>query len=212
MKGSFSSIGYETSEKKGERHSLPAGVAGAGMTNMEDAEIIRLYWLRNETAIAESEKAYGAYCFTVANNLLDSPPDAEECVNDVLLEVWDTIPPESPESVSSYACMLTRRTAIDRMRLNTAQKRGGKDYQASLDELAEIPANEDSDDLTCIIEEFLDSLSETDRALFMGRYYGFEPVKSLAARLGLSTNAASLRLSRMREKLRTLLTERGIAI
>ncbi len=175
-------------------------------------QILRLLNARDERALSILSDTSGWLLRSLARRILGSESDAEECVNDVLLEVWDTIPPESPESVSSYACMLTRRTAIDRMRLNTAQKRGGKDYQASLDELAEIPANEDSDDLTCIIEEFLDSLSETDRALFMGRYYGFEPVKSLAARLGLSTNAASLRLSRMREKLRTLLTERGIAI
>ena len=175
-------------------------------------QILRLLNARDERALSILSDTSGWLLRSLARRILGSESDAEECVNDVLLEVWDTIPPESPESVSSYACMLTRRTAIDRMRLNTAQKRGGKDYQASLDELAEIPANEDSDDLTCIIEEFLDSLSETDRALFMGRYYGFEPVKSLAARLGLSTNAARLRLSRMREKLRTLLTERGIAI
>ncbi len=175
-------------------------------------QILRLLNARDERALSILSDTSGWLLRSLARRILGSESDAEECVNDVLLEVWDTIPPESPESVSSYACMLTRRTAIDRMRLNTAQKRGGKDYQASLDELAEIPANEDSDELTCIIEEFLDSLSETDRALFMGRYYGFEPVKSLAARLGLSTNAASLRLSRMREKLRTLLTERGIAI
>lgn len=175
-------------------------------------QILRLLNARDERALSILSDTSGWLLRSLARRILGSESDAEECVNDVLLEVWDTIPPESPESVSSYACMLTRRTAIDRLRLNTAQKRGGKDYQASLDELAEIPANEDSDELTCIIEEFLDSLSETDRALFMGRYYGFEPVKSLAARLGLSTNAASLRLSRMREKLRTLLTERGIAI
>ena len=175
-------------------------------------QILRLLNARDERALSILSDTSGWLLRSLARRILGSESDAEECVNDVLLEVWDTIPPESPESVSSYACMLTRRTAIDRMRLNTAQKRGGKDYQASLDELAEIPANEDSDELTCIIEEFLDSLSETDRALFMGRYYGFEPVKSLAARLGLSTNAARLRLSRMRETLRTLLTERGIAI
>lgn len=175
-------------------------------------QILRLLNARDERALRILSETSGRLLRSLARRILGSESDAEECVNDVLLEVWDTIPPESPESVSSYACMLTRRTAIDRMRLNTAQKRGGKDYQASLDELAEIPVNEDSDELTCIIEEFLDSLSETDRVLFMGRYYGFEPVKSLSARLGLSTNAASLRLLRMREKLRTLLTERGIAI
>ena len=44
---------------------------------MEDNEIIALYWERNETAIAETEKKYGRYCYVIAYNVLYCHEDAE---------------------------------------------------------------------------------------------------------------------------------------
>ena len=36
---------------------------------MEDENIIRLYWDRDEAAIEETSKKYGKYCFAIANNI-----------------------------------------------------------------------------------------------------------------------------------------------
>ena len=49
---------------------------------MDDKEIVDLYWQRSERAIPETEAKYGAYCRRIAGNLLASPEDAEECLND----------------------------------------------------------------------------------------------------------------------------------
>ena len=175
-------------------------------------KILELLNTRDERGLSMLSGHSGRLLTSLARRILGSQCDAEECVNDVLLEVWNTIPPKSPVSVSSYACMLTRRVAIDRLRHNTADKRGGGEYCASLEELGDIPVGDDSPELGEAIEYFLGRLSHSDRMLFMGRYYAFEPVGELAARLGISPGAASLRLSRMRNKLRALLTKRGITI
>ena len=37
---------------------------------MEDSKIIALYNERDESAIAETEAKYGAYCFSIAANIL----------------------------------------------------------------------------------------------------------------------------------------------
>ena len=37
---------------------------------MTDAEIVALYWQRDPAAIEESREQYGAYCRTIARNLL----------------------------------------------------------------------------------------------------------------------------------------------
>ena len=52
---------------------------------MDDKELIRLYQARDERAITESEQKYGSFLRRIALNLLGSPEDAEECVNDALL-------------------------------------------------------------------------------------------------------------------------------
>ena len=233
MKGSFSSIGYETSEKKGERHSLPAGVAGAGMTNMEDAEIIRLYWLRNETAIAESEKAYGAYCFTVANNLLDSPPDAEECVNDTWLKAWGAIPParpkylrlffgrppKRPSVLSAFLGKITRNLAFDRWRHDGCAKRGGGEVELVLDELTECVSDTESPEdvlqnnaLRESLNRFLNRLSPREHRIFLRRYFYAESVKAIADRYDLRESNVLSILSRTRKKLKEHLQKEGFEL
>ena len=219
MKGSFSSIGYETSEKKGERHSLPAGVAGAGMTNMEDAEIIRLYWLRNETAIAESEKAYGAYCFTVANNLLDSPPDAEECVNDTWLKAWGAIPPARPKYLRLFFGRIARTLAFDRWRHDGCAKRGGGEVELVLDELTECVSDTESPEdvlqnnaLRESLNRFLNRLSPREHRIFLRRYFYAESVKAIADRYDLRESNVLSILSRTRKKLKEHLQKEGFEL
>ena len=92
---------------------------------MEDREIVQLYWDRNPDAISESSEKYGDYCFAVADNLLCNAQDAEECVNDTFLGAWDSIPPNRPERLKLFLAKITRRTAFNRWRSRTAQKRGG---------------------------------------------------------------------------------------
>lgn len=219
MKGSFSNIGYETSEKKGERHGLPKGMAGAGMTNMEDAEIIRLYWLRNETAIAESEKAYGAYCFTVANNLLDSPPDAEECVNDTWLKAWGAIPPARPKYLRLFFGRIARNLAFDRWRHDGCAKRGGGEVELVLDELTECVSDTESPEdvlqnnaLRESLNRFLNRLSPREHRIFLRRYFYAESVKAIADRYDLRESNVLSILSRTRKKLKEHLQKEGFEL
>ena len=178
-------------------------------------QLLQLLNSRDETALKLINTRYGALLLSLAQRILGSREDAEECLNDVLLEVWNTIPPAAPLSVSSYACMLIRRTAIDRVRKNTAEKRGGGEYLASLDELSEVVSDEgelDSAELRDALNEFLGNLPPSDRAIFMARYFGAESVTDIAARHKISKNAVTLRLSRIRGKLKIYLTKRGISV
>ena len=53
---------------------------------MTDEKIIELYFVRNEVAIEETDRKYGAYCFQISNNILNCREDSEECVNDTWLK------------------------------------------------------------------------------------------------------------------------------
>ena len=88
---------------------------------MEDAEILRLYAVRSERAIAAANEKYGAACLNLAERMLGSPQDAEECLNDALLAAWNAIPPEQPDSLGAYLSVLTRNRA-----LNLIKQRGRK--------------------------------------------------------------------------------------
>ena len=182
---------------------------------MEDTEIISLLLARRESALDEIIRRYGRMLKNFAGRILPTAQDAEECVNDALLDIWNTIPPKRPESVASYAAMLTRRRAVDRIRRLTAKKRGGGIYLVALDELGDcIPGcaafDEDTDVLREAINSFLAGLSAEDRLIFMGRYFALESIESLAGNCGVSKNTINIRLSRMRKKLKSYLEERGV--
>ncbi|MCM1097426.1 MAG: sigma-70 family RNA polymerase sigma factor [Ruminococcus flavefaciens] len=184
---------------------------------MEDTEIVALLWQRRESALDEIMRLYGGMLRRFAGRILPTTQDAEECVNDALLDIWNTVPTRRPASVASYAAMLTRRRAIDRIRRLTAKKRGSGVYLVALDELEDcIPdrtaAIEATDDLREVINRFLSELSKEDRLLFMGRYFALESIADLAGEQGVTKNTVNVRLSRMRKKLKTELEERNLFI
>ena len=114
---------------------------------MNDEQIVELYFRRDETAIAESEKKYGAYCMKIAMNILSSELDSEECVNDVWLGAWRSIPPQRPSNLATYLGKITRNLSINRYKMKYADKRAMNEFAISLDELDEcVPGGEPVED------------------------------------------------------------------
>lgn len=184
---------------------------------MDDSSIIQLFQRRSETAISELMRQYGRLLRQLARNILPAEEDAEECVNDAALDVWNSVPPQEPRSLSAYACSLVRNRALDRRRYLMAEKRGGADTaaqaQAELDALSggdTVGEYLDAREVRQILQEFLASLSPENRVLFVKRYYFCESVAAIAKELSLSENAVSVRLSRLRARLGRMLQEREV--
>ena len=177
---------------------------------MNDQQIISLYFDRNERAIKETDRKYGKTCMQVSMNILHSHPDAEECVNDTYLKTWNSIPPTKPRSLCAFLCRIIRNLSLNRLQSLTAAKRN-RDLTVSFEELeACIPLpDEQTPALAEMLEKFLREQGETDRTLFMGRYWFACSVEDLARRTGLTKNAVQLRIFRTRERLRAYLEERG---
>ena len=179
---------------------------------MNDQDIIDLYFARNEQAIAETDKSYGKVCMQVSMNILDSRPDAEECVSATYLKPWNAIPPTRPQSLCAFVCRIARNLSLSRLRDLRRQKRN-QELTLSLDELeACIPAVEDAGELSTLLNDFLEGLDETNRVLFMGRYWYSYAIDDLAAQMGLTDKAVYMRLHKTREKLRAYLAERGYRV
>lgn len=180
---------------------------------MEDAEIISRFFERDEQAISETSAKYGKLLNTIAVNILSDSADAEECVNDTYMKLWNVIPPYRPTHFRSFVCRMTRQIAIDKLRSENREKRPQM-VDSPIDELdiacdAEI---EDESGLTDAINEFLASLPIEGRTLFVRRYFLCEPLASLAERFGMTENAVSVKLFRIREKLKKHLIRKGYSI
>lgn len=102
---------------------------------MEDCQIIELYWQKNADAIAETSRKYGDYCFTIADHILHSAEDSEECVNDTWLHAWNAIPPQRPNRFRMFLAKITRSLSVNRFNARRAEKRGGGEIVLVLDEL-----------------------------------------------------------------------------
>ena len=181
---------------------------------MDDLEIIELYFCRDEKALTETARKYGNYCYTVAFSVLNSMEDSKETVNDTYLELWNTIPPERPTVLSAFIGKITRRLAIDRWRKNTAVKRGGGEFEATLDELSECISDNTNVEkivegklVVSTINEFLKKLPDTERNVFICRYWYADSVKSVAKQFGFSESKVKSMLMRTRTKLKQKLAE-----
>ena len=179
---------------------------------MDDSRIIDLYFSRDETAIEETSRKYGAYCYTVANNILSSHEDVEECVNDTWMRTWNSIPPQRPQVLKLFLLRITRNISLDRVKAVRAKKRGGGETELAIEELSEcIPGAGDvideliGDELSELIRRFVHSLPDLERAVFVRRYFFLESVKAVADRYGMSEGSVMTRLSRTRKKLKTLI-------
>ncbi len=184
---------------------------------MDDTSIIELFFKRDEQALKAVEKKYGGLCFSIANNIIRSRTDAEECVNDTYLAAWNSIPPEKPNKLSAYLAKIARNKALHRYKLNTSEKRGGTEYEQLLSELAEdVAAKDKTDDtfnehfLTSVINDYLRSVPKSKASIFIQRYFWCFEIDEISENTGKSYNSVNTTLCRMRKDLKKRLEKEGI--
>ena len=185
---------------------------------MEDQKIVELFFARSEDALAEVSVKYGGLIKKIAMNVLNNASDAEECANDTYMALWDNIPPQRPQSMIGYICRLARNISVNRYRYNSAEKRNST-YEVALEEVDQFLSDRESvedaiaeKELKAVIEEFLDHLPKVDRVIFMSRYYLSESYRDIAEKTGMSEKNISVKLTRIRSKLKDHLRKREISI
>ena len=183
---------------------------------MEDEKIIQLFWDRDQSAIAESDRKYGNYCFTVANRILFCREDSLECVSDTWHNAWRAIPPEKPTKLQAFFARITRNLALDRYSYHNAQKRNIR-LETVMDEYWQcIPSEEMLLDEQMILKDlincFLGTLDKQTRIIFLQRYWYVCSVREIARSMGLSESNVNVILHRTRNNFRLYLQKEGISV
>lgn len=186
---------------------------------MDDEKIIELYNARSESAIAETDSKYGSICRCISFNILSNREDAEECVNDAYLNVWDAIPPHYPRSLSAFLSKIVRNLSLNRLKMRSSQKRGNGEYDVALSEIETVLA-----DAQCVDEQideiflreklnlFLETLPKQTRAVFIGRYWYFDSIKEISKKTGFSVSKTKMILLRTRNDLKKFLENESVFI
>ncbi len=183
---------------------------------MTDTELVERLWSRDESALGEVSARYGSGCLKIARNVLGNDADAEECVSDAWLRLWNAVPPERPQKLRAYLARITRNLAVKRLEAKLAQKRGGGESEQVREELQECLPGEngvegdfDAKELEAAVNRFVHALPEREGDIFIRRVFYTERASDIAARYGVSAHTVTVTLSRTRRKLRTYLIKEG---
>ncbi len=183
---------------------------------MEDTKIIELFCARSEQAVSELDQKYGRLCHKLSYNILNNHDDADECVNDTYLGVWNAIPPAKPNPLQSYICKIVRNISLKLYERQSAVKRSSN-YGIAMEELEEylpsantVEAEIETKELAQIIQRFLDTLTEENCVIFLRRYWFCDNYQEIAKRVGLTEKTVSVRLTRIRKQMKNYLLEREV--
>lgn len=186
---------------------------------LSDEQIIELYFAREETAIAETDKKYCEYLHAVAYHILYNDQDVEECLQDTYLKTWNSIPPQRPRALRAFLAKITRNLSLDRIERIGRQKRVPGEACQPLDEVQEfLPDPLDLDrelqdeTVARIITQYLDEASDRRMYIFTSRYFFSLTIGQIAKRLGCSQSLVSKELAAIRQELRAKLEEEGISV
>lgn len=185
---------------------------------MEDVGIIKLFFARSEQAIRELDRKYGKTCYNLSYRIVNSNEDAEECINDAYLALWNTIPPAEPKPLLAYTCKIVRNISLKSYYRKAAVKRSGC-YTVAIEELGDCLSESDTAEteleareLAKMIEHFLEALTEKDRVIFVRRYWFADSCQEIGKRVGISENNVTVRLTRIRRKMKNFFAEQEAAI
>ena len=185
---------------------------------IDDEKIIEMFFERSEQGIRELDIKYGKICHNLSYNIVNSRQDAEECVNDAYLGAWNAIPPVRPNPLLSYIVKIVRNISLKIYWRKEAAKRS-RHYKVTLEEIEDCIADQktvedeiEARELARIIEEFLDTLTLENRVIFMRRYWFADSYKDIAEFVGLSEKNISVRLARIRGKMKQYLVEREVIV
>lgn len=186
---------------------------------MEDCDIVRLFWERDEQALSETERKHGKRCRMIAENILNDREDAADCLNDSYFKVWNLIPPERPKFLGAFVSSIVKYTAIDMLKAKRAQKRGGGEIMQAIEELEDMVSDNSDVERTYenreIIEkinDFLEGIPFEHRKIFVLRYWYCCEIPEIAKRFGLRKNTVSVMLNRTRKRLKEYLEKEGYGL
>ena len=178
---------------------------------MDDNRIIALFWERSETALTEFEKSHKRLCVAMATEITGNSHDAEECFADTCLAVWNSIPPQKPESLRAYALRICKNFALNLVKAKSRQKRSA--VLIELDEcITDSIPDMEPQEIGALIDAFMETLSKREAVIFVRRYNCSQPVKDIAAAVGMTENQVSKILQKVRKKLQKHLEKEGIRV
>lgn len=186
---------------------------------MEDDKIVQLYLNRDESAIQFSSEKYGSRLRALSLGITSDIQISEECENDTYLQAWKLIPPNEPRTyLYAFLARIARHISIDRCRERASLKRGGYIVQLSEEMEMCLPSSDDiesnvaEEELGRAISNYLHTISQEKRVIFVRRYFYLDSVAEISKRCAITESKVKSSLFRIRNDLREYLIKEGYTL
>ncbi len=173
---------------------------------MDDGKILALLFARDEQALSFIAAKYGGLCSSIIANILKDKRDVEECISNVYIKLWQSIPPAEPKNLKAYIAKTARNEAL--MRLRSAKNKLETEalpFEELEAVLPHIETEAETGELRDAIERFLKEQPYEKRVVFMRRYWFFDSIEDISHRLGITKSKAASMLFRLRNELKRAL-------
>ena len=188
----------------------------SGEQKTQDADIIALFFARDDNAIPIFRSEYEKILKHLAAGLAPDPRDAEELLWEVYFALWETIPPKRPDNLLGYACTILRSRAISLIRKNGRIKRGGAVTELPLEECSEVVGEEhDMDQImqnrlaSEIIKNYLNTVSKRRHDVFLARFYFEQSIPEIAREYGIGKTTVNKEIAEIRKELKDIFEKEG---
>ncbi len=182
---------------------------------VSDERIIEMLFDRDEQGLTVAEEKYGTLCRKVAYNIIGDYDEVGDCINSSLFQLWNAIPPARPECLKAYLCGIVRNVAVSIRK----KRKVYNDSQTNFSELSEIFSDSEDTEgqfdgkmLGAYINEFLSGQKETNRKIFVMRYYYNFNIRDISLTLKMKEATVKTKLFRIRGELKLFLSEKGYNI
>ncbi|MCC6821905.1 MAG: sigma-70 family RNA polymerase sigma factor [Verrucomicrobiota bacterium] len=184
------------------------------MNMIEDAELLRCYSeTRSEEAFTELVRRHLNLVYSAAIRQVGGDVHlAEDITQSVFGDLARKAASLSQHSLlAGWLYTSTHFAATKTVR--GEQRRREREQEVYLMQQTNVNTGAEAswEQLRPVIDDAMHELPEADREAILQRYFEGKPFLQIGAKLGLSENAARMRVERALEKLRTLLAVRGVA-
>ena len=173
---------------------------------LKDDQIVKLIAEKDENGLAGLRKAYGPLFRYVLRPLIKDTGAAEDCLQEIEIAVWTHIEQFDPSrgSLKAWLSTIARNIAVDHAKKLSRQQ--SEELPEDIESRAPTPQEAaERAELKKALAEAVRALEPKSRTIFLRKYYYRQPVRQIAAELGLTEKSVEMTLYRCRAKLRKML-------
>ena len=175
---------------------------------MKGEEAVRRLLAGEPDALEAVSAAYTPLITYVISAILEDRQEREECLADILHQVWRAREQFDPGkgSFTTWLTVLARNAALNRRRAQRRREVGRAEWDESLPHPGDGPEEQVlKAEKREQLQQAIRQLSRQEQVLFYRKYYYLQSTQQMAAELGTSERAVEGKLYRLRKKLQKAL-------